>query len=120
MGRVLEQFAHNISAYNTPNNMPVSDALRRFLDYDRTVIINKADPDLRRWLPPALWDRMKGEGVASMVDYARSVIEVVAFALDNPKAKLPELPRTLAASLLASRQYSSEDQPAVTISPPAP
>lgn len=119
MPEVLAQFAHNLSAYNTPGGMPAPDALRRFLDYDRAEVIAKADPDLRRWLPPSLWERLKGEGVAEMVDYARGVIEVVARAIDAPAADVPELPRTLAASLRQAKE-AADGAPGSAIGAPRP
>ena len=58
LSSVTRQFLHNVSAYRTIDDLSPAQALRKFLDNDPTEVLKKADPDLRRWLPTALWDKM--------------------------------------------------------------
>jgi hypothetical protein len=46
-------------------------------------MLKKADPDLRRWLPKALWDKMHPRVTAEMVEYVRGALERVADAIEK-------------------------------------
>lgn len=74
---VAAQFLHNITAYNTLHGMRPQDALITFLQRDRDEVIKQADPDLKLWLPPALWNAIYPAGVAQMVDYTRTMLQAV-------------------------------------------
>ena len=83
MSEMAERFLHHVTAYNTLNNLPPSDALRKFLDYDKQDIIEKADPDLKKWLTPDMWNSIKDKGVIEMVDYVRDSIMCITDGLDG-------------------------------------
>lgn len=83
LGSVARQFLHNVSAYNTVEGLAPAQALRKFLQHEPAELLRKADPDLRKWLPQALWDRMHPQVTAEMVRYARQSLQNVADALDN-------------------------------------
>lgn len=83
MGRVLNQFEHNLSAYTTLNNLPPAEALREFLKNDKARIFNAADPDIKKWLPQVLWDRLYPDGIQQMIDYVFYALESVSQAMDN-------------------------------------
>jgi predicted nucleotidyltransferase component of viral defense system len=82
---VAHQFLHNVSAYRTIDNLSPPQALRKFLEYDPAELVKKADPDLRRWLPQALWEKMHPYVTADMVKYVRDSLRSVADTIDeNP------------------------------------
>lgn len=89
---VLQQFRHNLSAYQLPDGLSPADALRRFLDRARDDVVRQADPDLKRWLPSSVWARLHPHGVEEMVDYTRRVLAEVASDLD---CKTPAESRSL-------------------------
>lgn len=94
MARIIPKFRHHLSAYNTPAGLDPAQALKRFLDQDPEAIVAKADPDLRRWLPERIWERLQGQAVRDMVAYARDVLGTVVQALEPaPALELPVLPR---------------------------
>lgn len=80
---VTRQFLHNVSAYRTIDGLSPAQALRKFLENDPREVLRKADPDLRRWLPKALWDKMHPRVTAEMVEYARGALEGVADAIEK-------------------------------------
>jgi hypothetical protein len=80
---VVDQFLHNVSAYQTIEGLSPAKALRKFLQHDPADVLAKADPDLRRWLPKAMWDKMHPQVTAQMIQYARDSLERVADALDK-------------------------------------
>ena len=82
---VAQQFLHNVSAYRTVDDLAPSQALRKFLSHDPEEVLRKADPDLRRWLPQALWEKMHPRITAEMVKYVRDSLQSVADVIDkNP------------------------------------
>ena len=88
--KVVPQFLHNVSAYETLQNLPPDEALRLFLNQSKDDVIKKADPDLKKWLPDSLWARLNPAGVRQMVDYVYEAIDAVSMAVrDNltPKNK---------------------------------
>ena len=80
---VTRQFLHNVSAYRTIDGLSPAQALRKFLANDPDELLKKADPDLRRWVPQALWDKMHPRVTAEMVEYVRGALESVADAIEK-------------------------------------
>ncbi len=80
---VTRRFLHNVSAYRTLDGLPPAQALRKFLEKDPTEVLNRADPDLRRWLPQALWEKMHPQVTAEMVEYVRGSLETVADVIEK-------------------------------------
>lgn len=80
---VAAQFLHNASAYQTIDGLAPAQALRKLLQLDPADILAKADPDLRRWLPPSLWDQLHPRVTAEMIQYVRHALELVADALEK-------------------------------------
>ena len=80
---VVRQFLHNISAYQTIDGLSPAQALRKFLENDSNELVNKADPDLKRWLPAALWEKMHTRVTTEMVRYARHALQTVADAIEK-------------------------------------
>jgi predicted nucleotidyltransferase component of viral defense system len=83
LSSVTRQFLHNVSAYRTIDGLPPAQALRKFLENDPAEVLEKADPDLRRWLPKALWDKMHPRVTAEMVEYVRGALKSVADAIEK-------------------------------------
>jgi predicted nucleotidyltransferase component of viral defense system len=83
LSSVTPQFLHNVSAYRTIDDLSPAQALRKFLDSDPAEVLKKADPDLRRWLPKALWDKMHPRVTAEMIEYVRGALESVADAVEK-------------------------------------
>jgi predicted nucleotidyltransferase component of viral defense system len=83
LSSVTRQFLHNVSAYRTIDGLPPAQALRKFLGMDPATVLEKADPDLRRWLPKALWDKMHPRVTAEMVEYVRGSLESVADSVEK-------------------------------------
>jgi hypothetical protein len=46
-------------------------------------LVRKADPDLRRWVPSALWEKMHPRVTTEMVRYARHALQTVADAIEK-------------------------------------
>jgi predicted nucleotidyltransferase component of viral defense system len=82
---IASQFLHNVTAYQTIDGLAPAQAVRRFLHNDPAAVLAKADPDLRRWLPKALWDRMHPRVTAEMVQYVRDSIQTVADAIESQR-----------------------------------
>lgn len=80
---VTPKFLHHLSAYNTPDGMTPGAALRRFLDRDPKEVFSMAEPELKRWLPDALWDALNPDGVWQMIDHARETVTKVADESDR-------------------------------------
>ncbi|MBS0420021.1 MAG: nucleotidyl transferase AbiEii/AbiGii toxin family protein [Proteobacteria bacterium] len=77
------QFLHNVSAYQTVDGLSPALALRRFLESDADELVKKADPDLKRWIPPALWQKMHPRVTTEMVRYARHALQTVADVIEK-------------------------------------
>jgi hypothetical protein len=75
------RFLHHVSAFRTVEGLPPREALLKFLERDPETIAAEADPDLRKWLPPALWDALKGEGVRAIVEDVRRSVSRLAETL---------------------------------------
>jgi hypothetical protein len=45
--------------------------------------VKKADPDLKRWVPAALWEKMHPRVTTEMVRYARHALQTVADAVEK-------------------------------------
>jgi predicted nucleotidyltransferase component of viral defense system len=80
---VARQFLHNVSAYQTVDDLPPARALRKFLQNDPVELVRKANPDLRRWVPSALWEKMHPRVTTEMVRYARHALQTVADAIER-------------------------------------
>jgi predicted nucleotidyltransferase component of viral defense system len=83
---VARQFLHNVSAYQTIDGLSPAQALRRFLESDSDELVKKADPDLKRWVPAALWEKMHPRVTTEMVRYARHALQTVADAVEKKAA----------------------------------
>jgi hypothetical protein len=80
---VARQFLHNVSAYQTVGDLPPAPALLKFLENDPAELVRKADPDLKRWVPAALWEKMHPRVTTEMVRYARHALQTVAAAIEK-------------------------------------
>jgi predicted nucleotidyltransferase component of viral defense system len=80
---VVRQFLHNVSAYQTVSNLSPAQALRKFLLQPPAELVKKADPDLKRWVPPTLWNKMHPRLTTEMVRYARYALQTVADAIEG-------------------------------------
>jgi predicted nucleotidyltransferase component of viral defense system len=80
---VVRQFLHNVSAYQTIDGLPPAQALRRFLETDPGELVKKADPDLKRWVPAALWEKTHPRVTTEMVGYTRHALQTVADAIEK-------------------------------------
>ena len=85
MPTLCRQFLHNLGAYNTLQGLPPAEALALFLSHDRQALVAQADPDLKTWLPEALWKQLQGDGVRQMVDYVFQAIGEVCTHLRQGK-----------------------------------
>lgn len=82
---VVRQFLHNVSAYETSGKLSPAQALRKFLDSDPAAVLKKADPELKRWVPAALWQKLHPRVTAEMVEYTRHALQSVADAIEKNK-----------------------------------
>jgi hypothetical protein len=80
---VARQFLHNVSAYQTVEHLPPAQALRKFLEHDPAVIVKRADPELKRWIPESLWARLHPQATTVMVRYVRHALQSVADAIEK-------------------------------------
>jgi hypothetical protein len=80
---VVRQFLHNVSAYETVGHLSPARALIKFLEHDPAVLVDKADPDLKRWLPDVLWTAIHPRVTTEMVSYVRYALKTVADAIEN-------------------------------------
>jgi hypothetical protein len=84
LSAVATQFLHNVQAYDTIDDLPPAQALRRFLTaHDPDAVISKADPDLKRWLPEGLWARLHPRVTTEMVRYVWYALARVADAIEK-------------------------------------
>lgn len=87
ISELAARFVANVSAYPTYDSLSPAQALRSFLErHNREEVIGLADPDLKRWLPPRLWDSLWPYGVPQMVDTVFSRLEQVAGHLEQEEA----------------------------------
>lgn len=80
---VARQFLHNVSAYQTIDDLLPAQALRKFLLQRPAELVKKADPDLKRWVPPQLWGKMHPRLTTEMVRYAMHALQAVADAIEE-------------------------------------
>jgi len=85
LATVVSQFLHNVSAYETIGHLPPAQALRKFLENDPAKIMEQADPDLKRWVPEALWGKLHPRVTGEMVEYVRHALCSVADAIEKKK-----------------------------------
>lgn len=71
--RLARTTLHHASAYSGPEGASVAAGLARFLEVDPEDILRQADPDLKRWLPKALWESLNPDGIREMVHHARDM-----------------------------------------------
>ena len=83
VSQVVAQFLHNVTAYNTIDGLAPAQALRKFLEHDPAELVKRADPDLKLWLPEALWTKLHPQVTAEMVQYVRHALESVANAIES-------------------------------------
>lgn len=92
LSTVVPQFLHNVSAYETIERLLPAQALRKFLALDPGEVVKKADPDLKRWVPAVLWEKLHPRVTAEMVEYTRHALRSVADAIEK-KASSASLKR---------------------------
>jgi predicted nucleotidyltransferase component of viral defense system len=85
---MTERFLHHVSAFHTVDGLPPREALLKFLEKDPEAIAAEADPDLKKWLPPTLWEALKGDGIRAIVEDVRHAVESLAKTLPASE-KLP-------------------------------
>lgn len=83
LATVVPQFLHNVSAYDTIDRLSPAQALRKFLEHDPAGILKRADPDLKRWVPAALWEKLHPRVTAEMIEYTRHALLSVADAIEK-------------------------------------
>jgi hypothetical protein len=88
LAAVVRQFLHNVSAYETIDGLPPARALRKFLELEPADVLKKADPDLRRWVPKALWAKLHPDVTRQMVTYARYALKSVADAIEHGRVNV--------------------------------
>lgn len=72
---VLCQYLHNLQAYRTVDGLPPHQALLHLLDKHSTKsLCRAADPDLKNWLPEALWRQIHPHGIAQIVEYVQKTL----------------------------------------------
>lgn len=86
MPKVTAQFLHNVTAYETINDLAPAAALRKFLEQDPEAMFIKAEEELKQWLPEQVWQRYYPEGVRQMIDYTREALSAVADAIERPES----------------------------------
>lgn len=89
---VSEQFLANIRAYTPAQGLPPAQALELFLQRPAEDIERQADPDLRNWLPPRMWQRLQGDGVRQIVSYVQHAVHTVSQHLQEQPEEQPERP----------------------------
>lgn len=80
---VLDTLKHHLKAFPTPKGLSVSESLRRYAVLGKKDIVALADPDLKRWVPALLWDRLWPDTIGEMTDYLLDTTEQIAAALDQ-------------------------------------
>lgn len=76
---VADRFLDHVKGYETIEGLAPAQALEHFLQtHDVESVIEKADPDLKRWLPDLLWETLWPNGVRQMVHTAFDRIRTVA------------------------------------------
>lgn len=64
---IAHRFLHHVSEYETINRLAPPEALEHFLaTYRLEAVMQKADPDLKRWLPEPIWNSLWPDGVQQM------------------------------------------------------
>jgi hypothetical protein len=82
-----------VRAYETIDGLSPARALRRFLtSHDPTAVAEKADPDLKRWLPRDVWTPLYPRATTEMVRYTWYALERVANAIEKNELE-PSLKR---------------------------
>jgi hypothetical protein len=85
---VARQFLHNVSAYQTIDNLSPAQALRKFLLQRPAELVKKADPDLKRWVPAQLWGKMHPRLTTEMVRYTLHALQAVADTIEERVTKV--------------------------------
>lgn len=80
---MLDRISRQAEAYTPPEGVSLASGLRKFLETDAEDLINQADPDLKRWLPKALWNALNPDGVREMVNDARRIASEISDALES-------------------------------------
>ena len=84
--RMADRFLHHVTAFDTVEGLSPEEALRRFLERTPEEIGSEADPDLKRWLPGDLWNRLSGPGIAEIIETVRTSIEAIAAEIEARNA----------------------------------
>lgn len=79
---MADRFLHHVQAYSTVDGLEPAAALHHFLARDEAEILNTADPDIRKWLPPDLWQSLEGRGITQIVQIVRDAIGEIAEILE--------------------------------------
>lgn len=85
METIANRFLHHVKGYQTVDGLAPGKALRAFLDREPLdSVIEKADPDLRKWLPEPIWQSLWPEGVRQMTELVFSRLDEIATLLGAP------------------------------------
>jgi predicted nucleotidyltransferase component of viral defense system len=72
---ITRQYLHNLQAYTTVENLPPDQAILHLMRrYTNEELAALADPDLKNWLPPELWEQLRDNGVQEIVSYVRETL----------------------------------------------
>ncbi|MDO8274437.1 MAG: nucleotidyl transferase AbiEii/AbiGii toxin family protein [Serpentinimonas sp.] len=75
MAAVTRQYLHNLQAYETAGGLPAHKAVLHLIEkYTDAELVAAADPDLKNWLPQALWEQFQGHGLREIVSYVRHTL----------------------------------------------
>ena len=80
---IAKQFLHNVSAYNTIENVPPAFALLKFTERDQDEIFNLAETDLKKWLPENLWERLYPDEIRKMILYVNKTLRNVSDVIND-------------------------------------
>lgn len=73
---ITRQFLHNLQAYQTADGLSPDAALGHlFRKHSRAALIQAADPDLKNWLPQALWQQLHPGRIPDIVDHVQHRLE---------------------------------------------
>lgn len=84
---MVDRIRHQALAYAPPEGASLASGLRDFLSLPPEDLMKQADPDLKRWLPKALWDAINPDGIEDMVSHVRDISRIIADEIET----LPDL-----------------------------
>jgi predicted nucleotidyltransferase component of viral defense system len=76
---VLEQYCHNLQAYDTFEGLPAHEAVGHlFRRHSREEMLSLAQRDLQPWLPQALWQQLYPQRLNEVVGMVQARVERVS------------------------------------------